>query len=457
MKDSYQIVVIGSGPGGYVAALKAAKLGARVALVEKDLLGGTCLNRGCIPTKVMLEAAHRYHLALHSEEYGVSVEKASFNYAQCLMKREEVVSTLRSGLEKLIAGAKIDLLRGRGRLLSKRRVDIEGVGVISGDKVILATGSRTGSLPGLAVDGKFILNSDQLLAREAMPGSILVVGGGAVGLEFANFHAACGSDVHIVEIMEQILPNEERRIASGLGKYLQGLGIKIYLRTTIKTVKQQGNSVKVNLSDGSELSVECILLSVGRQPNTDELRESVGIEIDEKDYIVVNDYLETNLPGVYAVGDILRSPALAHLASHEGITAVRNALGGRMKMDYSAVPSVVYTFMEMARVGATEEELKIKGISFRSGQFGFRPIGRALAMGMPDGVVRVHVETESGRLLGASILAPHAGDLIAELTLAIREKLSFSSLAELIHAHPTLSEAIGEASGTLGEGAIHGL
>jgi dihydrolipoamide dehydrogenase len=457
MKDKYQLVVLGSGSGGYVAALKAARLGARVALVEKDLVGGVCLNKGCIPTKVMLESAHRYHLARHSQDYGVNAEKVSFDFTQCFRKREEVVSTLRSGLEKLIAGARIDLLRGKGRLLPDRRVDVEGVGVVSADKIILATGSRTGSLPGLEIDGKFILDSDQLLARDTMPKFILIIGGGAVGLEFANFYAACGSEVHIVEIMEQILPSEERRIASGLSKYLQELGVKIYLKTTVERVEGQGSSVKVTLKDGRELSVECVLLSVGRRPVTDEFREVAGIEMDEKGNVMVDDYLETGLPGVYAVGDILKSPALAHLASHEGITAVRNALGGRVKMDYSAVPNVVYTFMEVARVGATEEELKARGVPYRSGQFGFRPIGRALAMGMPDGVVRMHIDSETGRLLGASVLAPHAGDLIAELTLAVREKLSFSSLAELIYAHPTLSEAIGEAGGTLGEGAIHGL
>lgn len=457
MSRDYQIVIIGAGPGGYVSALKAAKLGATVALVEQDRVGGTCLNRGCIPTKVMLEAAHRYHLATHSEDYGVRIGEASFDYEKCLAKRDEVVATLVSGVEKLISASGVDLLRGEGRLLAGNRVEVEGVGEIGAERIILATGSHTSSLPGLTIDGKTILDSDQLLMQKKMPKSLLVVGGGAVGLEFANFYSVCGIEVYVVEIMAHILPLEERRIASGLSRYLQNLGIKIFVNTTVEKVQGKDGLTTVTMSSGEELQVEWVLLSVGRRPNTENFSGIKGLELDERGYVSVDEYMATSLPGVYAVGDMVNSPALAHVASREGIVAVRNALGGQVKMDYSAVPGVVYTFMEVARVGPTEDELKERGIPFRTGQFSFRPIGKALAMDMADGVVRMHVEEKSGRLLSASILAPHAGDLIAELTLSVKEGLTYSTLEEVIHAHPTLSEVVGEVSGTLGEGAIHGL
>jgi len=449
----FDVAILGAGPGGYVAALRSAKKGASVAVVEENRIGGTCLNRGCIPTKVMIESAHRFSIARDSGDYGISSEGVVFNYQTMIAKRDEIVNKLVEGIEKLFEAQKITLIKGYGRPKTPRVIDVEGYGEVSARNIILATGSGATSLPGLNIDGRTVLDSDQVLQLKELPESVIIVGAGAVGCEFAYFYSCLGVRVELVEIMKSILPAEEKRLTTVLQKHLKDKGVNVYLGTTVEEIKETENGVKVSLSGGGEVNGDFIFLSVGRRPRLDAFKEMDKLEIDNG-RVVADFGMRTSLDGVYAIGDIVNSPMLAHVASEEAEVAVANIFDENSSVDYSSIPSVVYTYPELARVGPTEDELKERGEIYKTVVFNFYSNGRALGMNAGDGVVKM-IGDGDGLLIGCSILSPSASEMIGEVALAIKQRITLKDLGDMVHNHPSLSETIGEAYKEFTIGAVH--
>ena len=452
----YDIAILGGGSGGYVAAIRAAKMGVSVALIEKDKVGGTCLNRGCIPTKVMIEAGHRYNIALNSSEYGVDIRDAEFNYKRMLKTREEVVKTLRDGVLHLLKKLKVDLIEGYGELTSENTIMVDGVEEIRANNIILATGSKPSSLPGLEIDNKYILTSDDILELEKPPARLIVVGAGAIGCEFAYIFANIGVKVYLVELLDRAIPGSDKRASRVIASKLKSLGVKLSTETTIKRWTKKDGCLEATLEDGIVIEAECILLSVGRVPNTNSFSNIGGIKLNNGGFVETDEYLHTGCGNIYAIGDILPRPMLAHKAFYEGVIAVENILGYKRKVRYDIIPSVVYTIPEIAQVGPTEDELKESGYEYTTSTFHFRALGRALAMGETDGFVKI-ISGADGRILSGTIVGLSAGELIGEISLAILSEMKADEFKDLVHSHPTLSEATGEALWGLSERMIHSL
>lgn len=449
----YDIAVLGGGPGGYVSAIRGAKMGAEVVLIEEDRVGGTCLNRGCIPTKVMLESAHRYDVSVNSEEFGISAEGVDFNYSRMLEKRDSVVEKLVSGVEKLLDSMEITMVKGYGELVSPGEISVEGYGEINARNIILAMGSESASLPHLNIDGETVLDSDQVLLLNELPGKVIIVGAGAIGCEFAYFYSSLGVEVELVEIMKTILPAEEKRLTSILKRRLNRQGVNFHLNTSVDDVEQSENGVSVKLKNDTVIEGDFVFLSVGRRARLDAVSSIEELETDQG-RIVVDFGMRTSIDGVYAIGDLVYSPMLAHVASEEGEVAVHNILGQNKAIDYDSIPSVVYTSPELARVGPTEDELKEKGKKYDTVTMNLYSNGRALGMGAEDGVVKL-ISDGDGFLIGGSILSPSASEMIGEIALAVEQRVTLKDLTDLVHNHPSISEAIGEAYKEFTVGAIH--
>jgi len=458
---SKHIVLIGGGPGGYVAAIRAAQLGAQVTLIEKDTVGGTCLNRGCIPTKALLQSAEALSSVRNAAALGISIEGASVDFPAVMKRKEAIVKKLVAGVTALLRKNKIEVIEGIGTLIDSKTVGILGKGNrISADSTIIATGSKPSMIPIKGIDNPGVITSDEALTMEEPPESLLIIGGGAIGLEFAQIMHKLGSRVTVVELMPQILPAGDAEIASRLEGLLKEGGIETLTNAKVTGIRSAGQDGEVALTitndDGEqERTAEKVLVSVGRQPNTDDLQvNNLGLVLDNG-RLVVNEQMETNIPDVYAIGDVVGRVMLAHVAMAEGKCAAENSMGADCKMDYQAVPMCVYTSPEVAWVGLTEADAKQEYGDIRIGRFPFVANGRALTLNETAGMVKIIADAQYGQILGVHILGPQATELVAEAVLGIRMEATFEDIASTIHAHPTLSEAMMEASLDVGGGRIH--
>jgi len=456
---SVRIAVIGGGPGGYPAAIRAARMGAIVTLIEKRELGGVCLNEGCIPTKTFLKSAEIYDEVKKASLFGVDVQGCSLNYGTVVERKKSVINKLVSGIKALIKSKKINYLNDEARILSPGKVLIEGTKeVIDVDKIIITTGSVPRKLPASILDGTDILYSEDVLSSESLPDNVVIIGGGVIGVEFAQFYAKLGKKVTIMEMLPRILSTEDTEIAETIKNILEKEnGVKIITGIKVNKIKKLGAKKEVAYEKGGnteKITADEVVAVTGRTPQTAGLGlEEIGVMFDEKG-IKVNEKMETNISGIYAAGDVTGGIMLAHVASAEGECAAKNAVGVPSRISYNAVPKCIYTSPEIASVGMTEEEAR-KGYDVKVGKFPFYGNGKALIMNESAGFVKIISEKNSGEILGAQIIGPQATNMISELVLAIQMEATHEEVAGSIHPHPSLSEAIMEAAMGLGEGAIH--
>lgn len=456
-----KLAVIGGGPGGYVAAIKAAMLGADVTLIEKRRVGGTCLNVGCIPTKTLLASSDVLETVKNAKDYGINIDgeiKTDFPY---IMKRKEkIVDQLVKGIEFLFDKKGVKLINGFASLLDNHRIQVtkeDGTKeTIETDKIILATGSVPIIPPIFPYDGKNIITSDEALSLQEVPKSIIILGGGVIGCEFGQFFSKLGSKVTIVEMADQILPFEDKDVAKQLERSFKRDKIKMMTGQKITKCEVKENKVVAYLDSDKTLEADMMLVSVGRKPYLDSLGlEKVGINTQGA-RVVVNNKMQTNVNNIYAIGDIVNTPFLAHVASKEGMVAAENAVGKDKEVSYKAVPRCIYTSPEVAAVGMTEKEAQTKGITFKVGKFDFRGLGKAQAIGQFQGFVKIIVDQEDV-IIGAAIVGAHATDLLAELTLAIELGLTAEQIGDVIHPHPTLTEGIMEALHDVHKACVHSI
>jgi dihydrolipoamide dehydrogenase len=457
---TYDIAIIGGGPGGYVAAIYAGKKKAKVVLIEKKELGGTCLNRGCIPTKALIHSASLINQIKESKRFGITTENIGINWDVMQKNKETIVKTLTKGVENLLKANGVTIFQGTAKLIDKNTIKITfetKEEIIKANKIILATGSSPVIIPIPGHDLEDVITSDEALSLESLPKSILIIGGGVIGVELGYIYNALGVDVTIIEMLPQILPRHDEEVAKELRKILEKQGIKIYTDAKVKSIEKEGNELKTvyETKEGAKsLLSEKVLMSVGRQPNNEAFKE-LNLK-QERNGVTVDDYLRTSIENIFAIGDVTGKSMLAHVASHQGITAAKNALGENKKMDYKVIPSCIYTQPEVASVGLTEQEArKIYGNEIKIGRFPFLASGKALTIGERQGFVKIISDTRWNEILGVHIIGPQATELIAEAALAIKLECTVEELAETIHAHPTLSETIMEASFDLLGEPIH--
>jgi len=458
--EIYDLVIIGSGPAGYVGGIRAAQIGAKVCIIEKDDLGGVCLNRGCIPTKTLIKSAEVLAQARDAEEFGVRISgDISLDLAKAMARKDQVVKTLVKGIDSLLKSWKITVKKGEAKFLSQEKILVESGQVreeISAGAFLVATGSSPAQIPVFPVDGKKILNSDQMLKLTEVPESILIIGAGAMGCEWAFILKEFGSEVFIIELLPQIAPAEDETLGALLLREMKKRKIQALVGEKILEVKEDSDGILARTESGEELKVKKIFVSIGRVPNSQNIGlENAGVETDGRGFIKVDSRMQTSARKIFSAGDVAGGLLLAHKASAEAKVAVANALGQREEMDYSVVPSVIFSSPQLASVGLKERDAKAKGINYAVSSFQFRALGKAQAIGEIAGEVKLVFEKESQRLLGAHIIGPDASALIHELALALKMNATIKDIAHTIHAHPTLSEAVMEA-GEAGMGmAIH--
>lgn len=466
----YDITVIGSGPGGYVAAIRCAQLGMKVAIIERyNTLGGTCLNVGCIPSKAMLDSSEHYHAAAHKfAEHGIEVKGMKVNLAQMVRRKADVVLNTTKGVEFLMKKNKIDVYNGHGSFVNKNTIKVTKADgteqQIETDKTIIATGSKPSSIPGVDIDKKRIITSTEALEITTLPKSMIVIGGGVIGVELGSVFARLGTKVTILEYSDKLISGMDGALGKELHKVLKkdlGEQYESHFQVRVTAAENKGKSVVVKATDknGNENAYEAeyCLVSVGRRPYTDKLGlENVGITLDNRGRIAVNEHLETNVSGIYAIGDVIQGAMLAHKASEEGVFVAEYIAGQKPHINYLAIPGVVYTWPEVASVGYSEEQLKEKGVPYKSGSFPFRASGRARASMDMDGFVKILSHKDTDELLGMHIIGARAADMIMEGVLGLEFKASAEDIAMLSHAHPTFSESIKEAAlGATGNRIIH--
>jgi dihydrolipoamide dehydrogenase len=459
MDKKYDLVVLGSGPGGYVAALRAAALGQSVCLIEKEELGGVCLNWGCIPTKALLKSAHFLTSLKKSETFGIKLKSDSieFDFSAVQRRKQEIVDKLKKGIEFLLKKRNVHIVIGQGKFLDQQSIDAAGTKICF-NKAIIATGSYPAELSNVKFDQSLGIVSNQgVLSFTELPKSLLIIGGGVIGCEFADIYAAFGCEVTIIELAEQILPNEDKDIVRILAGDFKKRNIKIMAKSKVESIKKQfdGKNLVVKVSNGEEIIVEKVLLSVGRIPNLNNCGlDNLGIEIKDGK-IVVNGQMQTSINTIYAIGDVVGQNFLAHVASHQGIIAAEHIAGVDVRMNYDIIPRCIYTYPEIACVGLTQEQAEKKGIKVKSGQFSFSASGRAMIEDDTKGMVKLIVQESDDRIIGAVLCGPMATEMIHEICVAMRADLKASQLGNLIHAHPTLSESIMEAGLDADFNAIH--
>lgn len=452
--------IIGAGPGGYVAAIKAAQLGAEVLIVEDTEVGGTCLNSGCIPTKTLLASTELYSKVKEMDRFGLQLEGSVQPRLDLMMARKRnVVETQVKGIKRLFKSWGIKLIQGKGRLKAPDLIEVstdEGTEEIKVDSVIVATGSRPAEIPLFPFDGRTILNSTDALELTEIPRSLLIVGAGVIGCEFACIFRELGTEVTLIELLPRAVSTEDEEISDLLEREFKKKKIKLFTGVKAERVELKEDGVHTHLSDGRELVTERVLVSIGRSFNSEGIGlEEVGVAKGERGEIKVNRRMETSVKGVYAVGDVTGGILLAHVASKEGIVAARNIMGEDVEMEYNVVPAAIFTSPEIASVGLREHQAKEMGLSYITGHFPFRALGKAHAMGEISGLVKVIADSRTDRVLGVHIIGPHASDLIHEAALAIRASLKVKDIVETIHAHPTLSEGIMEAAEDVHGSAVH--
>lgn len=456
-----RITIIGAGPGGYVAAIRAAQQGARVTVVENAEVGGTCLNTGCIPTKTLIASADALEQARRADELGIELSGAiTYNLQKIRERRDKVVGTQVKGIRALFKSWGVTLIAGTGSLVSRdtvRAAQNDGAAQdIGSDRIIIATGSRPSALPGLAFDGRTILSSDDSVAMRSIPASILIIGAGVIGCEFAFLYRSLGSDVTVVEMQPRALSAEDEDISALIERELKKAKIKLITGARVESVRTMPDSVTAALSNGREVRTESILVSIGRALNTEKLGlENAGLAAGKRGEIPVNDRMETAAPGIYAIGDVTGTMMLAHVASRQGIVAVENALGGDSRMEYDSVPAGIFTRPEIGSVGMRGFQAREQGRKVAIGSFPYRVLGKAHAMNEITGLVKIIADADTDRVLGVHICGAHAADLVHEGALAIRTGMTASRLGSQIHAHPTLAEGIMEAAEDVHGRAIH--
>ncbi|MFQ5512708.1 MAG: dihydrolipoyl dehydrogenase [Candidatus Krumholzibacteriia bacterium] len=463
MKE-FQLVIIGSGPGGYVAAIRAAMLGVKTALVEKDpFLGGTCLHRGCIPTKALLQTAHLYDDFKHAAEHGLHAGKVEVDFAKVHKRKADIVGKLAKGIQYLMKKRKVEVFTGSGHMVDANTVGIQsdrGEEKIRARWVILATGSVPARLPHISPDHEVILDSDSILRDETIPKTMAVIGAGAVGVEFASIFNSFGTKVSVIELLPDVVPIEDEKISKALERAFKKKKMDVHTSSEVKSVGKVKGGAKLTVASGektSELVVERVLLSVGRRPVTGDLGlDELGVETDQAGYLAVNEFMQTRVPNVYAIGDIVRTPWLAHVASAEGILAVDHLSGKAARpIDYKKIPNCTYCSPEVASVGLTEKAARDAGYDVATGEFPFSAIGKAMIMGETDGFIKIVSEKRYDEVLGVHIIGPKATELIAEASLGLGLETTVEEIAKTVHAHPTLSEAMMEAAHSVYGEAIH--
>jgi dihydrolipoamide dehydrogenase len=452
----YDVIVIGSGPGGYVAAIRCAQLGMKTAIVEKyNALGGTCLNVGCIPSKALLDSTEHFHVAKTKfKTHGIEISDLKVNLAQMITRKEEVVKQTVDGVTFLMKKNKIDVFQGHGSFSDKHTLNITDrdgkIKSISGDKVIIATGSKPASLPFIKIDKNRVITSTEALKLKQVPKHLIIIGGGVIGMELGSVYARLGAKVSVLEFLESIIPTMDKTMGKELQKSLKKLDFEFYLNHKVFEVKSTARQVVVKAEHSNKEKVELkgdyCLVSIGRWPYTDNLNlNKVGIGTDKQGRIEVNDDLQTQADNIYAIGDVIKGPMLAHKAEEEGIYVAELLAGQKPHINYLLIPGVVYTWPEVASVGYTEEQLKQKGHKYKSGSFPFKASGRARASMDTDGIVKVLADKETDEILGMHIIGPRAADMIAEGVVAMEYRASAEDIARMSHAHPTYTEAIREA------------
>jgi len=457
-RKTFDVVVIGAGPGGYVAAIRAAQLGKKVALIEKDKMGGTCLNVGCIPTKTLLANASVLHQIKRSAEFGITVGPVSIHYDQMKARKDQVIAKMRSGLDGLMKSNQITVLSGTAQFESPRELKVMGTDslYIEAEKIIIATGSIPVDVPAFPCDHKHILNSTSILELTEIPKRLVIVGGGYIGCEFASLFAELGSKVTILEALPTILMAQGATIAQFMTKAMTRRGIEIRTQTKVQSMTSDAKGVRIALAGGETLEADKVLVAVGRAVYTQGLRlEKAGIALTERGFLATNERMETEVPGIYAIGDVTGKWMLAHVASHQGLVAAENACGHSSVVHYDAVPAVVFTSPEIATVGLTLEKAQEMGLSAVAANFPFQALGKAQASLDTEGFAQLIVDPKTGQILGAVVVGHEASNLIAEMALAIQNELTVESVLETIHAHPTLAESWHEAAAIAMDRPIH--
>lgn len=459
-ETSFDLIVIGAGPGGYVASIRAAQLGLKVACVEKrKTLGGTCLNVGCIPSKALLQSSENFANARdHFGDHGIEAKGLKFDLTKMMSRKSDIVDNLTKGIDGLFKKNKVTRIDGEAKIVDTGKVEVAGK-VYEAKNILLATGSESTPLPFLPYDEKRIVSSTGALALEKVPKHLIVVGGGVIGLELGSVYLRLGSKVSVVEFQDVILPGMEIEVSKTMQKVLKKQGMEFYLGTGVTGAKVLSKTIKVQAKNKKdeeiELEGDIVLVSIGRRAYTEELGlDSVGV-ISERGRIVINDNFETNIPGIYAIGDIVDGPMLAHKAEEEGVAAAEIIAGGHGHVNYLEIPGIVYTWPEVASVGLTTEECKEAGLPIKTGKYPFMANPRARCMGEKDGFVKVIAHKETDRVLGVHIVGPNASELIAEAVTAMAYEASAEDIARICHGHPTLAEALKEAALGVDGRAIH--
>ena len=466
--ESFDVVVIGSGPGGYVAAIRCAQLGMKVALVERyNSLGGTCLNVGCIPSKALLDSSEHFHQATHQfAEHGIELSSApKVNLKKMIERKAGVVSDTVKGIQYLMKKNKITVIHGHGSFVDAHTISVKdekGIDNSIGAKnVIIATGSKPASLPFINIDKERIITSTEALEMKEVPKHLIIIGGGVIGLELGSVYGRLGSKVSVVEFMDGIIPTMDKSLGKELQKSLSKVGFEFYLSHKVKGVEAKGKkvTVKADNAKGEEISLEgdYCLVSVGRKPYTEGLNaEKAGVQLDERGRVITNDHLQTSQPHIYAIGDVVKGAMLAHKAEEEGVFVAELLAGQKPHINHLLIPGVVYTWPEVAAVGYTEEQLKESGVAYKAGSFPFKASGRARASMDTDGFIKVLADANTDEILGVHMVGPRCADLIAEAVLAMEFKASAEDIARICHAHPTFTESFKEAAlDATGKRALH--
>lgn len=452
----YDVTVIGSGPGGYVAAIRCTQLGMKTAIIEKyDTLGGTCLNVGCIPSKALLDSSEHYHNAAHTfETHGIQLENLKVNLEQMIERKRGVVTDNVNGIAFLMKKNKIDVHHGLGSFIDKNTIKVTDKDgketTVETDKVIIATGSKPASLPFIQIDKKRIITSTEALELKEIPKHMIVIGGGVIGMELGSVYARLGAEVSVVEFMDELIPSMDSTMGRELKKSLKKLGFNFYLGHKVTEVKGTAKTVTVKAENKKGETVEIkgdyCLVSIGRKPYTEGLGlENVGLKTDERGRIEVDAHLKTSVDNIYAIGDVIKGAMLAHKAEEEGVFVAETIMGQKPHINYNLIPGVVYTWPEVASVGFTEEQLKEKGVAYKTGSFPFKASGRARASMDTDGLVKVLADKTTDEILGVHMIGPRTADMIAEAVVAMEYRASAEDVARMSHAHPTYTEAFKEA------------
>ena len=465
MSEKFQAVVIGGGPGGYVCAIRLSQLGIKTACIEsRGSLGGTCLNIGCIPSKSLLNLSEEFHKVKSLSNKGIEVGEVKLNLNKMMKSKDKAVTVLTKGVEFLLKKNKVKYFKGHGSFKSKNEINIKDADnnetTISADNIVIATGSIPVSLPGINFDEKIILSSTGALEIQKVPKKMIVVGGGYIGLEMGSIWLRLGAEVHVVEFLDHITPGMDMEISQEFMKILKKQGMKFHMQHKVKKIEKNNKGAVVSTidKDGNNKDFDCdvVLISVGRKPNTHGLNiKAAGVELDDKQRIKTDKNFKTNQNNIYAIGDVITGPMLAHKAEDEGIAVAENIAGQSGHVNYDTIPGVVYTTPEVASIGKTEEQLKEKNVDYKIGKFSFMANSRAKAIDDVEGFVKILADAKTDRVLGAHLIGPHAGELIGEIGIAMEFGASSEDIARTCHAHPTFSEAVKEAALSVDKRAIH--